>query len=108
MSIRDRGNKKWTAMMLTEHGEALERFAEKTKEVEMPEVDEQKLEEMNRVLSHSLVQKRPIQVTYFQNGRFQRIRGRVVGYHPLHRELLLMDEAGNEMTLLLKNIVEIY
>lgn len=107
MSIRDRGNIKWTAMMLTEHKEALERLAEKTKEVAKPEVDDQKLEEMNRILCHSLVERVPVEITYFQNSSCQRIGGIIKNYHPIHRELLIVDGAGNEITLLLANIVDV-
>ena len=107
MSIRDRGNIKWTAMMLTEHREALERLAEKTKERVKPEVDQQKLEEMNGLLCQSLAQGSSVQITYFQSSNFHRVGGTLKAYHPIHRELLLEDEAGNEITLLLENIVDV-
>ena len=46
--IKDRGNKKWISLMLVEHRKGLEEILEHEDDVDMPVLDEQKLEEFER------------------------------------------------------------
>jgi hypothetical protein len=107
MTIRDRGNIKWTAMMLTEHKDALEKWAKQTREITKPLLDEQKLEEMNFLLCQSLVEKTPLLINYFHNKKFISIKGIIHDYHPLNREVFLKNEKGDITTLILSNIIDI-
>lgn len=107
MTIRDRGNIKWTAMMLTEHKDALEKWAKETREIVKPQLDEQKLEEMNYLLCQSLVESVPISITYYHNKKIILLEGIIHDYHPLNKEVFLKNEQGDILTLILLNIIDI-
>lgn len=107
MTIHDRGSIKWTAMMLTEHKDRLEKWAKETREITKPQLDEQKLEEMNYLLCLSLVEKTPLLITYFHNKKFISLKGIIHDYHPLNKEVFLKNEEGDILTLILSDIIDI-
>lgn len=107
MTIRDRGNIKWTAMMLTEHKDALEKWALETRELSKPQLDEQKLEEMNILLCQSLVEKAPLFITYFYNKKFISLKGIIHDYSPLNKAVSLKNKEGDILTLRLADIIDV-
>ena len=48
--IKDRGNIKWTSLMLTEHREKLRELYERDKDIEKPVLDEQQLEKLDSLI----------------------------------------------------------
>ena len=106
MTIKDRGNIKWSAMMLTEHKEELEKWARETRKEKKPIIDEQKLEEINYLLYQSLREGTSLWVNYFNNGEFTNLKGVVKDYYPIRKEILF--ECKNEnIQLALSNIVDV-
>ena len=51
MNYRDRGSIKWSSLMLPEHKERLSAWYKEQEYVTKPELDEQKWEEINRLLA---------------------------------------------------------
>lgn len=76
MSVNDRGAKKWTAMMLPEHVEALKQiFAEEHKE--RPILDEQQMEENGFILRNASKGNLIVQIKYYTNNDFHIIEGKI-------------------------------
>lgn len=76
--IRDRGSKKWVSIMIPELREGLEQwFNEEVKE--RPELDEQRMEEINRLLTQAWMTGRQVVIRYWDNGE-QEVAGRIVWF----------------------------
>ncbi|HHT51090.1 MAG TPA: YolD-like family protein [Eubacteriaceae bacterium] len=106
MTIKDRGNIKWSSMMLTEHREELEKWAKETRKQEKPILDEQKLEEINYLLYQSLKQGVSLWINYFNDGEFIHLKGVVKDYYPLKKELLFKVK-NKDVQLILSNIIDV-
>ncbi len=75
--LKDRGNKKWTSLMLTEHREGLKEIWNHRDDMEMPVLDEQKLQELERVLKEAIQNNKLVEVTYHKDRRHHKIRGNI-------------------------------
>jgi len=75
MTIKDRGDIKWTSLMLTEHREALKKLKQEESYIEKPELDEQQLEEMNYLIQKAVREKTRVRIIYFKENRIQKIEG---------------------------------
>jgi hypothetical protein len=75
MTIKDRGDIKWTSLMLTEHREALKKLKQEENYIEKPELDEQQLEEMNYLIQKAVKEKTRVRIIYFKENRIQKIEG---------------------------------
>jgi len=75
--IKDRGNIKWTSLMLTEHRKGLEELFKHEDDVEMPVLDEQKIEELERTLQEAIRNNKIVEITYYNNRRHHNIRGKI-------------------------------
>ncbi len=77
MNIKDRGNKKWTSLMLVEHKKRLKELKEKEGQLEKPELDEQLKEEINSKLKQALKDDLLVKLKYFKNKSFITEAGRI-------------------------------
>ncbi|MEW9668950.1 YolD-like family protein [Ammoniphilus sp. 3BR4] len=91
--IRDRGNIKWTAMMLPEHRQLLQQLEESQDERECPELAEDKWEELQFVIQKAIEEKTEITLTFFQDKRMENLIGRIKKYDPLSRSLSLVGRS---------------
>jgi len=74
--IFDRGNKKWTSIMIPELREELKLlFQEEV--VERPELDEQEIERLNRLLMAAYREGRVVRIRYWEDGECE-VCGRIV------------------------------
>lgn len=89
--IRDRGNIKWTAMMLPEHRERLRELVVTEQNQDKPELTEEKWEEMNRWVIQAMDQHQEIILKCYQNLRIIEITGKVMKYHALNRLLVVAE-----------------
>lgn len=87
--IFDRGNKKWVSLMIPELREGLEQFfAEEIHE--RPEIDEQRMEELNRVLSAAFHSGQQVVILYWDDGE-REVSGRIVWFEMGRIRLLSED-----------------
>jgi len=77
MNIKDRGNKKWTSLMLVEHKKRLKELKEKEGQLEKPELDEQLKEEINFKLKQALTDDLLVELEYYKNKSFIRASGKI-------------------------------
>lgn len=76
--IIDRGNKKWTSIMIPELREELRKvFADP--QPERPELDEQEMERLNRLLTTAYHTGQPVRITYWADGE-REMCGRIVWF----------------------------
>ncbi len=107
MSIRDRGNIKWTSMMLPEHVKLLRDWKEEERLRKKPELDEQKLEEMNETINEAMAYNETLSFVYFSAYEYKLLVGNIHYADPVRKELRIVDEFGDRYDLKLQDIVDI-
>lgn len=89
--IFDRGSKKWVSIMIPELREGLEQwFNEEVKE--RPELDEQRAEELNQVLTQAFHEGRQVVIRYWGEGEEQEVTGQITWFET--GKLRLVTDAG--------------
>src|SRR5699024_6099618 len=103
MKVCDRGTKKWISLMLPEHVELLkESFAHYE---EKPRLDEQQMMEIDRKLKYSLLENVDLTMTYYDNGHYDTIHGRLAKIDQWRGYIMLLNENGS--TVSLSNIIDV-
>ncbi|MDN4075515.1 YolD-like family protein [Fictibacillus terranigra] len=105
--IRDRGNIKWTAMMLPEHVKALRGFDWDQTKKEKPELDEQHLSLMEETIREAMAENLELCFTYFQKDDFHLYIGKVHFIDTYRKELRVMDFHEETFRLKLENLVDV-
>lgn len=103
MKVCDRGTKKWVSLMLPEHVEMLEHvFVEYKKK---PVLDEQQMEEIDQTLKYALKTNVDIEMTYYNDGDYMTVRGRLAQIDQWRGYIVLLNEDG--FTVSLSNIMNV-
>ena len=106
MFIKDRGNIKWTSLMLVEHRKALEKLKNNEELKEKHELTEQELKRLNRIVKEALKLNELVDIVYYKQGKFKEIKGLIKKYLPLKRQILLLDNC-NKVYLDIDNIFKV-
>ncbi|HLV10320.1 MAG TPA: YolD-like family protein [Halanaerobiales bacterium] len=104
--IKDRGNIKWTSLMLTEHREKLRELFNRDNEQKKPELDEQKKEELDFIIQMAVKQNLPIIIYYFEDRKEQKIRGVIRKYVSL-KDLLVISDDKKDKYLNIHSIIDL-
>ncbi|WLD91922.1 YolD-like family protein [Alkalihalobacillus sp. AL-G] len=107
MGIRDRGNIKWTAMMLPEHVKLLRDWKEEDRIQQKPDLDEQKLEEMNDIIHEAMASNRTLSFVHFESDGYKILIGNIHYADPVHHILRIVNEFGDRQDLKLQDILDI-
>jgi hypothetical protein len=105
MNLKDRGNKKWTAMMLIEHRKKLKELKEHENDREKPILDEQEKTVINSRLHQALENGLKVKIKYYRNKRFKTISGRIKRVDVNRREVVISGEVIEVEDLLELKIV---
>ncbi|MFD1738752.1 YolD-like family protein [Bacillus salitolerans] len=105
--IRDRGNIKWTSMMLPEHVKLLRDWAKEDEYETKPELDEQQLEQMNAVICESMAYGTELAITYFEHTRHCTVRGVVHYVDEVRQKLRVVDQSGRIYYISLTAVTEV-
>ncbi|SOC39587.1 YolD-like family protein [Ureibacillus acetophenoni] len=89
--IRDRGNIKWTAMMLPEHVKLLREWQEQDKYVKKPELDEWALQELSEQLQLAYNQKREVELKVWEEKQIYKATGIITKLNQTNATLYLED-----------------
>lgn len=102
----DRGNKMWEGhrVILPEHRDPLLEQKRKEKVYHPPELADDALEEINRLIEWSRVKKKPIMLTYASKYGPKRCTGYVVSVNPIERWLVIRNGEDKRMIPLSKII----
>ena len=107
MTIKDRGNIKWTSMMLVEHKKKLKKIKEEEKDREKPELSEDKLQRFDYLLQEALQKNFKVKITYYHKKRFYSLTGEVIAGDKMSRSITIRKAGGDKKEILLSNIVDI-
>jgi hypothetical protein len=77
MNFKDRGNKKWTAMMLIEHRQRLKKLKERKQDRKKPILDDQEKAAINSKLQQALQNDLEVEIKYYENKQFKTAAGRI-------------------------------
>jgi YolD-like protein len=92
MTLRDRGNIKWTSLMLPEHVKELRRYInEEYYDVTEPSIDEQQMEEMNELILESMEYNFPLTFIIYRNRRLESIEGNIHFIDSIEMEFRIID-----------------
>lgn len=81
--VNDRGTIKWTTMMLPEHSNLLKEMWSQKEWKEKPMLDEQLVTEINLNLQLALKDNLTIEIEYFHNRDYHKVKGKLLGVDPL-------------------------
>lgn len=81
--VNDRGNIKWTSIMLPEHHKLLNEMWAQTEWKEKPILDEQFVAEINLNLQLALEKDLTIEIEYFKDHDYHKVKGKLLGVNPL-------------------------
>jgi len=91
--VKDRGNIKWTAMMLMEHKVMLREWGESQDDVEPPNHDEDDLSLIAETLYRAMIEKEAVQLIYWKDKRHHEVTGTVKRIDALRKAVLIeVDE----------------
>lgn len=102
MNFKDRGNKKWTAMMLIEHRQKMKELKESEQDRKKPILDEQEKVAINSKLRQALQNDLEVEINYYDNKRFKTAAGRIYKVDINQRYIIISNKK-----ILFKNILEL-
>ncbi len=105
--IKDRGNIKWTAMMLPEHVAMLRELKLSENKKSKPVIDEQQLEEMNNTIHLAITNKKIVNVTYFKDFDYKTINGIIQRFDLVLRSIRIITREENYVMIKLETIIAI-
>ncbi|HWL26345.1 MAG TPA: YolD-like family protein [Ureibacillus sp.] len=89
--IRDRGNIKWTAMMLPEHVKLLREWQEQDQYVKRPELDEWAQQELSEQMQIAYMQKREVELKVWEEKQLYKATGVIAKLNATNGMLYLED-----------------
>lgn len=87
--MKDRGSIKWTSIMLPEHVNLLKEMWARDEWLEKPMLDEQLVMEINLKLQLALHNELTVEVEYFKNHGYHKVRDKLLAVDPLNNYLRL-------------------
>ncbi len=105
--IRDRGTKKWTAMMLPEHVKMLKELNVDYYRKKKPVLDEQELEQINETLHIAMELNQPLIFTVWFDGFFEDVEGTVHFIDQINRKIHVVDIKENVHKIKFDAIAEV-
>ncbi len=105
--IKDRGTKKWTAMMLPEHVKLLKDMEIDFNRVKKPNIDEQGWEQINETLHIAIEYNLPLIFTLWIDGFFEEIEGAVHFIDLINRKIHVVDLSGDVHKIKFNAIAEV-
>ncbi|WP_026693854.1 YolD-like family protein [Peribacillus kribbensis] len=109
--IRDRGNIKWTSLMLPEHVSLLRKFANEEYYDEPESLnDEQHSEEMDNLIAESMEFTFPLLIQFYRSKRMHVVLGFVHFVDEIKKQLRVLASNGQLHTLTftsIKNVTKV-
>lgn len=107
MSLRDRGTKKWTAMMLPEHVRELKKSLIDEKRIKRPILDEQEIEMLEETVIEAIDRDYPLIFSIFENGFIQTITGKVTFIDHIQKQFRVKDTSEITHFIAFKDVINI-
>lgn len=107
MTLRDRGTKKWTSMMLPEHVRELKKSLIDEKRIAKPILDEQKIELMEEIVHSAIENDDPLLFSIYIDGFINKISGKVTFIDHIQKQFKITDDAGYKRSIFFKDVTNI-
>ncbi len=110
LSLRDRGILKFqSAFFLPEHVKMLNEHWEDAEKVQRPELDEQKLADLNELVKDAVYHQDLVHVEYYSGGHILDCEGRISLIDPLKKCIHIVGggAAAGEVRISLKDVIDI-
>lgn len=104
--LKDRGTKKWTALMLPEHIALLKKVWAEDEIINRPILDSQELEMMNRQLGQAYEQRIAVKLTVYSVGMVEEYCGIVIKIN--NNDVCLQLQDGTKIIVALYDITSIH
>jgi hypothetical protein len=104
--VRDRGSKKWVAMMLPEHVKLLREYIEDQKKAPRPDLDEWDLDIIQENIQLAMKRNVEVEIKTWRNGAFYIHLGKVT-WVDINRRKIEMEDILTSFTLQLDEIVDV-
>ncbi|WP_082295021.1 YolD-like family protein [Sporosarcina ureilytica] len=105
-NIRDRGTKKWTALMLPEHVKLLKEWLAEDDYVEKPVFEEWELELLQDEIQLAKASESIVKIQTWKGGVVTSYQGKIKGINVESRQIILQDPFGIER-LKVEDIIKI-
>jgi hypothetical protein len=105
--LQDRGNIKWTAMMLPEHKLELISMQESQKDIDPPDHDLDRLCEIAELLARAMQDSLVVNVRYWRDKRHVDVTGMVKRIDPLVKAILISVDEYDSRWVEAKHIFEV-
>lgn len=105
--IKDRGTKKWVAMMLPEHVAMVKKAWKEAEKQPKPELDEQTVEEIERCILEAHKTQSELLITYWAAGEFKIIIGRIHSIMVQQKAIRVEDKFEMKYTVAFADIIDI-
>ncbi|UJL47141.1 YolD-like family protein [Virgibacillus sp. NKC19-16] len=90
--MNDRGTIKWTSLMMPEQTQLLNEMWEQQDWKEKPDLDGQYIAEINLKIEMALENDLTIEIEYFKNHDYHKIKGKLLGVDVLNQFVQIEDE----------------
>jgi YolD-like protein len=107
--IRDRGNFKWTSLMLPEHVKELRSYIhEEYYDMPEPGLDEQQMVEMNEVMLEVMEYNVPLVLIVYRNKRLSSFSGHIHYMDTHNMQLRILDQSNKVRIATFSEVKGIY
>jgi len=104
----DRGNKKWTSLMIPEHVEMLRQFAnEEYYKTPKPIIDEYQLQEFEEKIHYAMEYHYLTVLKVWYEGFTEEVRGYIHYLDPIQKEIRFKDNKGNIERVKFQNVINV-
>ncbi|MFB4471851.1 YolD-like family protein [Oceanobacillus caeni] len=100
MKVNDRGNIKWTALMMPEQIQLLNEYWKTTEYKQRPILDEQELEEIGMKLQMAIHNNLTIEVKYYKDHDHKIIKGKLSKVDNFNKTLIFQNYDRTKVGLL--------
>ncbi len=87
----ERGNIKWTSLMLPEHVQMVKKIWEEDEKLEKPVLDAQELEEINFVLHQALYDDLTLHIEYYEDGYMYEVQAKLTYVNVREKKINLIQ-----------------
>lgn len=93
--------------MLPEHVAMIRDVVANQNKVAKPVLDDQEIEEIERTISEAMSKNEKLTFTYWENGEYKTLIGKVDRFDQFNKSLRIIDEFGDKMELIIMDIVNV-
>ncbi|MBL4952077.1 YolD-like family protein [Neobacillus sp. YIM B02564] len=105
--LKDRGTKKWTAMMLPEHVRELKKCLNDEIKIKRPILDEQKIERMEETIIEALDANQTLEFSIYEDGFIEVYTGKITFIDHIQKQFKIMDGSGHKHLLSFRDVINI-